>query len=84
MKIKWLGHSAFLVTANDGTRIITDPYAPASGLSYGSIDERADIALASHGHGDHANIAAVKGSPQAVQSSGSTKAKGIDIKGVVS
>ena len=26
MKIKWLGHAAFLITADSGTRIITDPY----------------------------------------------------------
>jgi L-ascorbate metabolism protein UlaG (beta-lactamase superfamily) len=27
MKVKWLGHSSFLITADDGTKIITDPYA---------------------------------------------------------
>ena len=27
MKIKWLGHSSFLITTDDGTKIITDPYA---------------------------------------------------------
>ena len=28
MKVKWLGHASFLVTAEDGTKIITDPYKP--------------------------------------------------------
>ena len=26
MKIKWLGHASFLITSDNGTRIITDPY----------------------------------------------------------
>ena len=26
MKIKWYGHSAFLITTENGTRIILDPY----------------------------------------------------------
>jgi len=30
MRIRWLGHSAFLLTAADGTAIITDPYVPGS------------------------------------------------------
>ena len=43
MKIKWLGHAAFLITSDSGTRIITDPYKPTDDLRYGRIDETADI-----------------------------------------
>ena len=28
MKIKFLGHAAFLITTADGTKIVTDPYEP--------------------------------------------------------
>lgn len=26
MKVKWLGHSCFLITADNGLKIVTDPY----------------------------------------------------------
>ena len=26
MKIKWLGHVCFLITADNGLKIVTDPY----------------------------------------------------------
>lgn len=80
MKLKWLAHAAFLITADDGTRIITDPYETGPGLTHGAIGEAADIVTVSHEHGDHNNAAAVKGSPQVVK--GNAEAKGISIKAV--
>ena len=56
MKIKWYGHSAFLITTENGTRIILDPYqsgAFGGALAYGKINEAADIVLSSHDHDDH-------------------------------
>ncbi|MGD1120196.1 MAG: MBL fold metallo-hydrolase [Dehalococcoidales bacterium] len=78
MKIKYLAHSAFLITADNGTKIVTDPYTPGMGMKYGAIKETADIVTASHGHGDHNNVTAVKGNPQIVKTSG--EVKGIKIK----
>jgi L-ascorbate metabolism protein UlaG (beta-lactamase superfamily) len=63
MKIKWLGHSAFLITVADNINIVTDPYTPGKGINYRAINETADIVTISHAHGDHSNYAAVKGSP---------------------
>ena len=80
MKIKWLGHAAFLITSDSGTRIITDPYKPADDLKYGKIGESADIVTVSHDHFDHNNAAAVKGSPRVIK--GTTEAKGIKFKGI--
>lgn len=82
MKIKWLGHSAFLITSQDGTKILTDPYATNQRIMYAPINESADIVTMSHEHGDHNNIAAVKGNPQAVRGAVSTTIKGIEIKGI--
>jgi L-ascorbate metabolism protein UlaG (beta-lactamase superfamily) len=82
MKVKWLGHASFLITSEAGTKIITDPYNVGSGLSYGEIREAADIVTVSHEHGDHNNVAAVKGSPQVVKGAGTKEAKGIKFKGV--
>ncbi len=41
MKIKWLGHASFLITSEDGTKIITDPYVVGGGIAYGEIQESA-------------------------------------------
>jgi L-ascorbate metabolism protein UlaG (beta-lactamase superfamily) len=82
MKIKWLGHAAFLIASDSGTRIITDPYKPANDLKYGEIKESADIVTVSHEHTDHNNAAAVQGSPQVTRKT--TEAKGIKFKGIPS
>ena len=81
MKVKWLGHASFLITASNGTRIITDPYGEYGGLSYNPIREAADIVLISHDHGDHTG-AKIGGDPKIVTGAGSRQIAGIDIKGV--
>ena len=70
MKIKWLGHASFLITSDAGIRIITDPYMPNERLTYGEIEESADIVTVSHEHGDHNNVAAVRGNPAVVKGEG--------------
>ena len=80
MKIKYLAHASFLITADDGTKIITDPYTAGQGFKYAPIDEAADIVTVSHDHGDHNNVAGIKGNPQEVRES--TTVKGISIKAV--
>lgn len=82
MKIKWLGHAAFMITAGNGTIVITDPYAQAETLLYDVIDEAADIVTMSHEHGDHNNIAAVNGKPQGFKGEVDATIKGITIKGI--
>ena len=80
MKIKWLGHSSFLITSDSGVKIITDPYKPGNGIKYGAINEAADIVTVSHDHFDHCNVSEVQGNPTVVK--GSTDAKGIHFKGI--
>ena len=41
MKVKYLGHASFMITSDDGTRIITDPYQTSADLNYGEIEESA-------------------------------------------
>jgi L-ascorbate metabolism protein UlaG (beta-lactamase superfamily) len=79
MKIKWLAHAAFLITADSGTRIVTDPYETNERYRHGDIKETADIVTVSHGHGDHSNVAAVKGNPQVWDS---TEVKGVKDKSI--
>ena len=79
MKIKWLGHASFMITSDSGTRLITDPYTPNEALTYGEINESADIVTVSHAHFDHSNVAAVRGSPEVVEGAVTTEIKGIAI-----
>ena len=82
MKIKWLGHASFLITSDSGTKIITDPYTTTKTFKYGEINEATDIVTVSHEHGDHNNVAAVKGNPKIVRES--QEVKWIKFKGVAS
>jgi L-ascorbate metabolism protein UlaG (beta-lactamase superfamily) len=85
MKIKWYGHSAFLITSDEGIKIIMDPYEPGAfggQLSYGKIKDQADIVITSHDHGDHNYTKDLPGTPQIVKGSGSKTIKGISIKGI--
>jgi L-ascorbate metabolism protein UlaG (beta-lactamase superfamily) len=80
MKIKHLAHAAFLITAANGTKIVTDPYAKAPGMDHQAISETADVVTVSHEHGDHNNTAAVKGNPQVLRAD--AEVKGIKFRAV--
>jgi L-ascorbate metabolism protein UlaG (beta-lactamase superfamily) len=78
MKIKYLAHAAFLITAENGVKIITDPYNTGHGFKYAAIQETADIVTVSHEHGDHNNTGVIQGNPQVLRTGG--EVKGIKIK----
>ena len=80
MKIKWLGHAAFLIISETGTKIITDPYAVDERLTYGEIKESADVVTVSHEHTDHSNVAAVKGNPEVVK--GAARVRRIEFRAI--
>lgn len=82
MKIKWLGHAAFLITSDSGVRVITDPYSRGGGINYGPIQEPADVVTVSHKHPDHDNTGAVRGRPVVVDTPGTKAVKGIEFTGV--
>ena len=85
MKIKWLAHSAFLITADSGTRIVTDPYQSSERHRHGEFSEAADIVTVSHGHSDHNYTAPIKGNPLVLNKTGEAKGikdKNVKIKGV--
>jgi L-ascorbate metabolism protein UlaG (beta-lactamase superfamily) len=80
MKVKWLGHSSFLITSDDGITIITDPYKSGGDLGYTSITEKADIVTVSHDHFDHNNVSSVRGNPDVITEAKETK--GIAFRGI--
>ena len=84
MKIKWYGHSAFLITSNQGVKIITDPYesgAYGGALSYAEITEEADIITVSHDHADHYTTK-LKGKPYLINKEGNYSIKDIKFIGI--
>lgn len=84
MKVKFLGHAAFLITSDTGVRIITDPYKPGcfdGGIKYDQITEETDIVTISHEHDDH-NETKINGDPTFVKSADAKVIKDIKISGV--
>ncbi len=69
MKIKWLGHSCFLITTNSGVRIVTDPFDETVG--YPVPDVETDIVTSSHDHFDHNYVQSLRGNFQLINSVGS-------------
>ena len=84
MKLKWVGHSCFLITSETGLKIITDPYDTVQGVRYAPIKETADIVTISHDHFDHNAVSSVAGNPELVKDVGIKQVKGVLFKGISS
>lgn len=54
MVIKWLGHSCFLISNDEATTILTDPYDSYVGRKMPKVS--ADVVITSHSHKDHSAI----------------------------
>lgn len=63
MKIKWIGHSCFLITSDKGVKVLTDPFRRDSNMTYPRVTESVDIVTVSHEHQDHNDVDAVLGRP---------------------
>ncbi len=87
MEIKWLGHACFLLEADNGIRLITDPYesgAFSGAIGHRPVTERADIVTVSHYHLDHCHADDVKGDYKLIDKSGTYNIEGVHIEGVKS
>ena len=80
MKIKYLGHAAFLITTADGRKIVTDPYEPGGfggAIGYGALEEAADFVTVSHEHADHNYVEMVPGDPTVISRAAEERHSGI-------
>ena len=68
MQITWYGHSCFLLTADNGYSILTDPCDSETG--YELEDITCDAVTVSHDHHDHNCLASVAGSPLVIRTTG--------------
>ena len=87
MKVKYLGHSCFLVTSSvGGKKILIDPYVAGSpGIGYGKINEPADIVLLTHEHKEHGGVSAsdLPGKPVVVKGDKTQTIDGIEFRAMV-
>ncbi len=85
MKIKWLGHSSFLIESSDGTKVMTDPFESGSydgAVGYAPIKDSADVVTVSHDHADHNAVDGIGGDPVIIRGGEETAIKGIVVRGV--
>ncbi len=83
MKIKWMGHSCFLVVSDQGVKVLTDPFhVEGFALKYAEVREPVDVVTLSHDHSDHNNVEALPGKPQILKGSITKTVKDVTISGV--
>jgi L-ascorbate metabolism protein UlaG (beta-lactamase superfamily) len=82
MKIRWLGHSCFLLTADDGTKIVTDPFNETVGYLPPTVS--ADYITVSHDHFDHNSVRSIDGKPKIVKTAGEHKTGKHKVTGIES
>lgn len=85
MRIRFLGHSAFLIITQKGTRIITDPYQPGAfggAIGHAPIPETADIVTISHQHADHNDAKDLPGTVTVFDQPGEYDELGVRLRGV--
>ena len=82
MQITWYGHSCFLLTAENGYSILTDPCDSETG--YELTDITCDAVTVSHDHHDHNCLASVAGTPLVIRTPGEHTAGDILVTGYAS
>lgn len=82
MKLEWIGHACFRLTAEDGTVVITDPYDESVGIEM--IPLEADLITMSHEHHDHNETRMIVGSPRIVRGTQAASAGSVTSRAVAS
>ena len=65
MKLEYIGHACFRLTAADGTRVVTDPYDDSVGIAMLPLE--AELVTMSHGHHGHCCEDMLRGAPRIVR-----------------
>src|SRR3989344_4952122 len=83
-KLTCAGQSCFEISVSNGKDhsavIVIDPFDEKIGLKAPNLS--ADILLVTHGHSDHNNIKAVKGSPFLIENPGEYEVRGGFVQGI--
>lgn len=81
MKIRYLGHSCFVLTESTGTSVVLDPYGD---VGFDLPETHADVVTVSHAHYDHNNTGAIKGNPVIIDREGQYEVGGVTITAIKS
>ncbi len=80
MKLEWIGQACFYIQAQDGRRIVIDPFQRVIGLKRGELP--ADVAVFSHTHIDHCDPGIVADGTSVVMGPGLHQVGGFRFFGV--
>ncbi len=64
VRVTWIGQACFYIQTENGPTVVVDP--PAASQGYAFPATAADAVFVSHNHGDHNNVAGVRGTPSLV------------------
>ncbi len=81
MTITWYGYACFRIETREAV-LVVDPFSKGIGLTPPRF--QADVILISHGHPNHANIAAIGGTPLVIQGPGEYETRGVTVRGIPS
>ncbi|NPV90777.1 MAG: MBL fold metallo-hydrolase [Firmicutes bacterium] len=79
MEIRWLGHAGFIMTSENGVKVMTDPSGDSVG--YPLPREVVDVVTVSHGHHDHNAVGVLPGKPEVIDTPGPHPFKDVSIEG---
>ncbi|MDO4547218.1 MAG: MBL fold metallo-hydrolase [Clostridia bacterium] len=82
MKIKWMGHSCFLITAQDGRTLLTDPFDATVGYTLPGVP--ANIVTCSHNHFDHHAVELLPNGYTVIDDVGIHHSQGFVVDGIMS
>lgn len=82
MKLSWVGHSCFRMTAQNGTVAVTDPYDDSVGVAM--LPLRADLVTMSHEHHDHNCEQMLAGRPVVARGLDEAQVGGVATRAVMS
>ncbi|NBD23127.1 MBL fold metallo-hydrolase [Paenibacillus glycinis] len=80
MNIIWYGQSCFLLTSEQGTRVLIDPYRRFLGYRMPVVE--ADLVLVTHDHRDHNQISAASGNYRLVREPEPITLRDVSVRGV--
>ncbi len=79
--IEYFGHSAFLISSDNGTSLFVDPYQKT--LRYPALENlQADMVLITHNHQGHNNFQAFNNNPAIIIGEGERELGWVKIKGI--
>lgn len=82
MILTWLGHACFMMTLDDGRKIVTDPFDASVGYNVPRVD--CDIVTASHGHHDHNAVGELLSFGKSISEEGVFESDGLRISAIPS